>query len=48
MSADAGSNYIAGIGRKGEAFIVVFDLERLMAGDDLTGLSGAEAARVAR
>ncbi|MGX5736073.1 chemotaxis protein CheW [Bosea thiooxidans] len=38
------SNYIAGIGRKGEAFIVVFDLERLMAGDDLPGLAGAEAA----
>lgn len=29
------SRYIAGIGRKGEAFIVVFDLERLMETDDL-------------
>lgn len=28
------SNYIAGIGRKGEAFIVIFDLERLMEADD--------------
>ena len=28
------SNYIAGIGRKGEAFVVVFNLEALMAGDD--------------
>lgn len=28
------SNYIAGIGRKGEAFIVIFDLERLMAPDE--------------
>ncbi|KFC75633.1 CheW protein [Bosea sp. LC85] len=33
------SNYIAGIGRKGEAFIVVFDLERLMANDDLSSLA---------
>lgn len=41
------SNYIAGIGRKGEAFIVVFDLERLMANDDLLALpvaAGSEAA----
>ena len=28
------STYIAGIGRKGEAFVVVFDLARLMATDD--------------
>ncbi len=28
------STYIAGIGRKGEAFVVVFDLQALMAGDD--------------
>jgi len=27
------ADYIAGIGRKGEAFVVVFDLARLMAGD---------------
>lgn len=32
------SNYISGIGRKGEAFVVVFDLERLMASDDLAYL----------
>ena len=35
------SRYIAGIGRKGEAFIVVFDLERLMESDDLSLLAGA-------
>jgi purine-binding chemotaxis protein CheW len=28
------SRYIAGIGRKGTAFVVVLDLERLMASDD--------------
>ncbi|MCJ2117926.1 chemotaxis protein CheW [Methylobacterium sp. J-001] len=28
------STYIAGIGRRGEAFVVVFDLKALMAGDD--------------
>lgn len=33
------SRYIAGIGRKGEAFIVVFDLERLMESDDLPALA---------
>ena len=27
------SNYIAGIGRKGDAFVIIFDLERLMAAD---------------
>ncbi|MCJ2059223.1 chemotaxis protein CheW [Methylobacterium sp. J-048] len=28
------STYIAGIGRKGDAFVVVFDLRALMAGED--------------
>ena len=28
------SNYIAGIGRRGDAFVVVFDLAQLMAGDE--------------
>ena len=28
------SNYIAGIGRKGDAFVIIFDLERLMESDD--------------
>ncbi len=28
------SSYIAGIGRRGDAFVVVFDLARLMAGDE--------------
>lgn len=28
------STYIAGIGRRGDAFVVVFDLARLMAGDE--------------
>ncbi|MFH6787377.1 MULTISPECIES: chemotaxis protein CheW [Methylobacterium] len=28
------STYIAGIGRRGDAFVVVFDLVRLMAGDE--------------
>lgn len=34
------SRYIAGIGRKGESFIVVFDLERLMETAELTGVPG--------
>jgi len=41
------SNYIAGIGRKGEAFIVVFDLERLMANEDLLALPGTAGAEAA-
>jgi purine-binding chemotaxis protein CheW len=28
------SDYITGIGRRGEAFVVVFDLARLFSGDD--------------
>jgi purine-binding chemotaxis protein CheW len=28
------SRYIAGIGRKGDAFVIIFDLERLMESDD--------------
>jgi purine-binding chemotaxis protein CheW len=38
------SNYIAGIGRKDEAFIVVFNLEALMAGDDPALLESPQAA----
>lgn len=38
------SSYIAGIGRKGEAFVVVFDLARLMASDDPSELMAAIAA----
>lgn len=38
------SNYIAGIGRKAEAFVVVFDLPALMAGDDAALLAPALAA----
>ncbi len=34
------SNCIAGIGRKGEAFIVIFDIERLMEADDLRIFEG--------
>lgn len=30
------SDYIAGIGRKGERFVVIFDLARLMAGTDVS------------
>jgi purine-binding chemotaxis protein CheW len=41
------SRYIAGIGRKGEAFIVVFDLERLMETDDLSLLAGASGSDAA-
>jgi purine-binding chemotaxis protein CheW len=41
------SNYIAGIGRKGESFIVVFDLERLMETDDLPAFAGAPAEEAA-
>jgi purine-binding chemotaxis protein CheW len=29
------SDYIAGIGRKGEKFVIIFDLARLMAGTDM-------------
>lgn len=35
------SDYIAGIGRKGDGFIIIFDLARLMAGTDVT--SGQDA-----
>ncbi|MBD8909409.1 chemotaxis protein CheW, partial [Methylorubrum zatmanii] len=35
------SHYIAGIGRKGEAFVVVFDLVALMSGDDPALLAAA-------
>jgi len=40
------SNYIAGIGRKGDAFVIIFDLERLMESDDslLASRGGAAAA----
>ncbi|MCJ2072553.1 chemotaxis protein CheW [Methylobacterium sp. J-030] len=38
------SRYIAGIGRKGDAFVVVFDLEALMAGDDPALLTPSLAA----
>lgn len=40
------SDYIAGIGRKGEAFVVVFDLERLMQAEGLplAGLAAEQAA----
>ena len=41
------SNYIAGIGRKGEAFIVVFDLERLMESDDLPMLAAMAPEKAA-
>ena len=41
------SNYIAGIGRKGEAFIVVFDLERLMESDDLPALTAVAPEKAA-
>jgi purine-binding chemotaxis protein CheW len=35
------SHYIGGIGRKGEAFVVVFDLVALMSGDDPALLAAA-------
>ncbi len=38
------SNYIAGIGRKGEAFIVILDLERLMEADDAPLIAAGLAA----
>jgi purine-binding chemotaxis protein CheW len=43
------SRYIAGIGRKGDAFVIIFDLERLMESDDaalrtVDRVSGAEVA----
>jgi len=41
------SRYIAGIGRIADAFIVVFDLERLMESDDLGALPGTVSERAA-
>lgn len=38
------SHYIAGIGRRGDAFVVVFDLVRLMEGDEPALLGRALAA----
>ena len=38
------SNYIAGIGRKGDAFVIIFDLERLMESDDEALLANSVAA----
>ncbi|MFE1602963.1 chemotaxis protein CheW [Methylobacterium sp. ID0610] len=37
------SDYIAAIGRKGESFVVVFDLERLMSRDDPADFAAAAA-----
>ena len=36
------SNYIAGIGRKGEAFVIALDLQRLMESDEPLLLPGAQ------
>ena len=36
------SDYIAGIGRKGDRFVIIFDLARLMAGTDMS--AGAAVA----
>ncbi|HWW47951.1 MAG TPA: chemotaxis protein CheW [Xanthobacteraceae bacterium] len=41
------SDYLAGIGRKGEQFIIIFDLERLMACADLPASREPAAAAVA-
>jgi len=41
------SDYIAGIGRKGDAFVVVFDLERLMDSDEAVLVGGAPVAAAA-
>jgi purine-binding chemotaxis protein CheW len=40
------SDYLAGIGKKGEKFIILFDLAKLMSSDDAlqSGLSGAAMA----
>ena len=38
------SEYIAGIGRKGEKFVIIFDLARLMAGTDMPTQREADAA----
>ena len=40
------SDYLAGIGRKGDGFVIIFDLARLMASSDVEGdaLSAAVAA----
>jgi purine-binding chemotaxis protein CheW len=38
------SDYITGIGRRGDAFVVVFDLARLFAGEDAALLAVGDAA----
>lgn len=35
------SDYLAGIGRKGDKFVIIFDLRRLMASTELTGSAEA-------
>ncbi len=37
------SDYIAGIGRKGDKFVILFDLERLMANAEMPAGDGAQA-----
>ena len=37
------SDYIAGIGRKGDKFVILFDLARLMAHEGMPAAQGAEA-----
>ncbi len=42
------SDYIRGVGRRGEHFVVVFDLGRLFASDEQAFLGAAEAHRTRR
>ena len=37
------SDYISGVGRRGDAFVIVFDLSRLFADDEVPLLSGGHA-----
>jgi purine-binding chemotaxis protein CheW len=41
------SDYAAGIGRKGDKFVVIFDLAKLMANEQLPGGADAEAPQAA-
>ena len=41
------SDYAAGIGRKGEKFVVIFDLAKLMAHDQIPESSDTDASRAA-
>ncbi len=41
------SRYISAIGRKGASFVIIFDLERLMAADDIAAIAGSSLEEAA-